>query len=364
MRKRHTIALVATLVATAATARDLQPGFDITEYRECVRIASHFEKSDLDSIYFAPEPERWQRVYSAPVTGFDNNWELWDTGDTVAVVSLRGSVITAKSWISNFHAGMIPAKGTYHLGTDIDYDLSDDEHACVHAGWVGGLLSMTPDILHKLDSCYQSGYRNVILTGHSQGGGICYLLTAFLYRQQQLGNIPADIRFKTYCSAGPKPGDYAFACYYEHLTRGGWAFNVINAEDWVPEVPLSVQKLDDFRETNPFTRVDTLLEQFGVTGMNKFKVNYLFNKLNKPLTKSEEMLRKYLGQTLGEMLAEEESTYTVGALSECANYQRVGVIVVLRPDEQYYKDHPRYAADVFEHHMYKSYADLADRYEQ
>lgn len=364
MEKRPILTLCAALVAAIATARDLQPGFDIVEYRECVRIASHFEKSDLDSIYFAPEPERWTRVYSAPVTGFDNNWELWDTGDSIAVVSLRGSVITAKSWISNFHAGMIPATGTYHLGQDIDYSLCDDPRASVHAGWVGGLLSMTPDILHKLDSCYQSGIRNVILTGHSQGGGICYLLTAFLYRQQLAGRLPADLRFKTYCSAGPKPGDYAFACYYEYLTRGGWAFNVVNYEDWVPEVPLSVQKLNDFRDTNPFTRVDTLLEQFGVKGMDKFKVNFLFNKLDKPLTKSEEMLRKYLGQTLGEMLAAEENSYTVGTLAECANYQRVGQIVILYPDEQYYKDHPRYAADIFEHHMYKSYSDLADRYQE
>ncbi len=88
--------------------------------------------------------------------------------------------------------------------------------------------------------------------GHSQGGAIAYLLTAHFYNLQQQGKLPADIRFKTYCSAAPKPGNLYFAYDYETTTRGGWACNVVNAADWVPETPFSVQTVSDFNTTNPF----------------------------------------------------------------------------------------------------------------
>jgi hypothetical protein len=50
---------------------------------------------------------------------------------------------------------------------------------------------------------------------------ISYLLTAYLYHLQKSGRLQADIRFKTYASAGPKPGNLYFAYQYEAMTKGG-----------------------------------------------------------------------------------------------------------------------------------------------
>ncbi len=358
--KRISLILSGLIAAICALAEPLQPGFDIAEYRECISMASHWKKQALDSVYFTTAPKEFQRVYSSPEVGFDNLWELWERADSVIAVSIRGSVMTATSWISNFHAGMVPASGEYYLGEQMSYSLCDDSLAHVHVGWLGGMLALRQTIEAKLDSCYKTGHRNVILTGHSQGGAICFLLTAYLRHRQALGELPADIVFKTYCSAAPKPGDYNFALEYEYMTRGGWAYNVVNADDWVPEVPLSVQQLTDFRPTNPFDQIDTLLAD--AKAIDRMKVKLLFNQVNNPIEKSEKRLRKYLGKTLGGMLQDEVPEYQIPTLSETSNYARCGQTIVLRPDAEYHKNHPQRSNDAFEHHMFKSYGELADKY--
>ncbi len=351
----------ATFFATICSiAAPLTSGFDIKEYRECISMASHWAEQKLDSMYFTTEPKEFRRIYSSPEVGFDNLWELWERSDSVLAISIRGSIMTETSWISNFHAAMVPAAGQYHVGKDYDYKLCDDELAHVHVGWLGGMLAMSETIEQKIDSCYKTGHRNFILTGHSQGGAICFLLTAYLRQKQAVGEIPSDIVFKTYCSAAPKPGDYNFALEYEYMTRGGWAYNVVNADDWVPEVPLSVQKMTNFRPTNPFDMIDTLLKD--AKASDRMKVKLLFSQVSKPLKKSEKRLRKYLGKTLGKMLQEEVPEYDVPTFSKTANYARCGQTIVLRPDEEYHKKHPLNADDAFEHHMFGSYGELADKY--
>ncbi len=95
--------------------------------------------------------------------------------------------------------------------------------------------------------------------------------------------IPNDIRFKTYCSAGPKPGNLYFAYDYENITAGGWAYNVVNSADWVPDVPFTVQTVDDFTAVNPFTNAKTMIKK------QKFPKNlvlkHIYNQLSKPSKK-------------------------------------------------------------------------------
>ncbi|HPN72156.1 MAG TPA: hypothetical protein PLZ32_21680, partial [Saprospiraceae bacterium] len=75
----------------------------------------------------------------------------------------------------------------------------------------------------KIDSLYKTGTKEFLIMGHSQGGAIAYLMTSYLYNLQQLGQLPIDIKFKTYCSAAPKPGNLYYAYEYEAMTQGGWA---------------------------------------------------------------------------------------------------------------------------------------------
>ena len=154
--------------------------------------------------------------------------------------------------------------------------------------------------LSQKDSLYITGDRDFIIMGHSQGGAIAYLLTAYLYNLQKLGSLPADIRLKTYCSAGPKPGNLYFAYEYEALTQMGWAYNVVNSADWVPETPFSIQTLDDFNTTNPFTDAKGALGEQGF--FKGFVLKSMYNKMDRKTKKAMKYYCKNLGKRLGKML--------------------------------------------------------------
>ncbi len=354
---------VATLVSPTAAAAQVQeqilkPGFDKSEYIECLCMASNMDSLRVEEKYLCQKPQTFTKVYAAKSTGFDNQWELWRRTDGVMAIMMRATVTTMTSWGSNFNAGMVKAVGAAQIGDrEISYDFCADSTAFVHSGWTAGLLTMADDIKVKLDSCYKAGCRNFFIAGHSQGGGLSFLVTAMLRRMQQKGLIAKDIIFKTYASAAPKVGDYTFALWYEAMTQGGWAYNVVNPEDWVPEVPLSIQRIDDFRPTNPFTHKDELLAN--ASAGQKIKIKFLFNKLQKPTQQAVDNCRKYLGETLGKMLADQHPWFKTPVYENCNNFVRVGPTFVLMPDEEYYAKHPHVATDPFEHHQYVSYYDLA-----
>jgi hypothetical protein len=74
----------------------------------------------------------------------------------------------------------------------------------VHVGWLLALAYLAPTITQKIDEYSKQGIKDFIIMGHSQGAAISFLTTSYLYYLQKDGKIPADIRFKTYCSAAPK----------------------------------------------------------------------------------------------------------------------------------------------------------------
>lgn len=358
MKKQFLILCGLIFVAAAVSAKNLDSGFNLAEYQECICMASHFkELPGIEKKYLAPAPKSFEKIYSSPVTGFENMWELWLSADSIAAISLRATVTNINSWLSNFHAGMVRAQGVCHLGKDYNYKLCDNPDAMVHAGWLASMLAMSDDILTHIDSCYKAGIKDFIVTGHSQGGAIAYLLTAFLIEKQTAGSLPKDIQFKTYCSGAPKPGDYAFACEYEYMTRNDWSLSVVNTEDWVPEVPLSIQKMDDFRATNPFAHTNELPDTLDF--INKIKIKILFKSLAKPPRKAEKKLRKYLGTKVGKILEKEYDTYQKPTFGQCANYARTGRTIIFKPSAEYYERHPRCSKDFFEHHMYRSYYELS-----
>jgi len=234
-------------------AQNLKPYFDKEEYKELLYISA--KTNTPDSVVFKiPAPEHHKRIYRSDVIGLDNRWDLWiNDNNPVAVISIRGTTGNAVSSLANLYAAMVPAKGELILSkTDtFKYNLAPDNQAAVHVGWLLSMALLSEDIVPHIDSLYDSGIKDFVLMGHSQGGAINYLLTAYLYSLQKQKVLPGDIRFKTYCSAAPKPGNLFFAYYYESITKS-WAFNVVNSADWVPETPISIQTLADFNETNLF----------------------------------------------------------------------------------------------------------------
>lgn len=194
--------------------------------------------------------------------------------------------------------------------------------------------------------------------GHSQGGGISYLLTAYLYNLQKQKLLSSDIRFKTYCSAAPKPGNLYFAYDYEAMTQGGWAYNVVNSADWVPETPFSIQTLNDINTTNPFINSKKIVQK------QKFPKNlvmrHVFNKLDRPTKKAQRNYEKYLGKMTSKLIKSNLPEFTPPDYYHSNHYVRTGATIVLHANEAYYKLYPNDENKVFAHHAHTQYLYLLE----
>ena len=351
--------LIFVLSAVVLNAQPLQPGFNKAEYIELLKVSAQFG----DSTYTAklPRPTSFHFVYRSPIVGLENCWDLYVNNNTEAIISIRGTTASSVSWLANFYAAMVPAKGELQLSDTekFSYELASNPRAAVHVGWLVSTAFLSKDILPKIDSCYKAGIKNIIISGHSQGGGIAYLLTAYLYSLQRSHQLPADIRFKTYCSAGPKPGNLYFAYEYEAITQNGWAYNVVNEADWVPEVPISIQTVTDFNTTNPFVSAKSMIKK------QKFPKNialrYAYNRLDKPSRKAQKNYQKYLGKMTSGMVKKVLPGYAPPEYFNSNNYVRTGNYIVLPTDADYYKLFPDSKKQIFIHHLHAPYLYLAEK---
>lgn len=335
--------------------QQIEPGFSKDEFREILFITAR--TCALDSAYFKsiPEPGSYSRTYRSSATRLDNLWELWKSDDR-AVISIRGTTDKAESWTANLYAAMVPAKGSLSIanGKSFDYTLATDERAAVHMGWLLSLAYMADDIVEHIQSLYGTGMRDFILTGHSQGGAVAYLLTAYLYQLRQAGALPADIRFKTYCSAAPKPGNLYFAYSYEHMTGNGLAFNVVNSADWVPETPVSIQTLQDFNRINPFIHARGMIKKMKFP--RKMVMKHVYRKLSKPTLKAQRNYEKYLGKMTYKAVRGYLPDFKAPEYYHSNHYVRTGNMIVLMPDTAYYEKYPDDdPTRIFIHHFHEPY---------
>ena len=289
------------LLTTVGYAQHLNPGFDKDEFIELLKIGA---RTSTDSAYYKklPAPRHSALIYQSAKTGFDNLWQLWMRDDSVAIISIRGTTKTPVSFLANMYAAMVAAKGRLELEKDFtfDYDLADNPAAAVHVGFLVAAAYLSRDILPRIDSCYKAGIKEFIITGHSQGGAITYTLTSYLESLKKQHRLPADIRFKTCAAASPKPGNLYYAYEFENLTRNGWSYNVVNAVDWVPEVPFSIQTLKDLSVTNPFINARKLIRK------QKFPLNIVgkiaYKQLTKPARKAQRHYEIWLGKRAGSLV--------------------------------------------------------------
>jgi hypothetical protein len=293
--------------------------------------------------------------------GLDNMWDLWLKND-VAVISVRGTTADATSWLANFYAAMVPARGELQIEKNykFQYHLSDDPLAAVHVGWLISTAYLSRDILPKIDSCYRKlGIRNFIITGHSQGGAISFLLSSHLLALKKEGKLPADMQFKTYCSAAPKPGNQNYAYSYEYATRGGWGYNVINTADWVPETPFSVQTVNDFNKTNAFKNAKLLIKKQKFPA--NMAMNYVYGKLSRPSKKAQRNYQKYLGKMVSKSITKQLPEFAPPRYYQSNNYQRAGHAIILKATANYYKLFPDTDKNIWQHHFIEPYMYLAER---
>ncbi len=363
------ISIIVSLFFTMNTLSHgqlLQPGFDKQEYKETLKVnqKTHIELNKWADNTAVPEPTFYHFDYRSPRVAFDNIWDLWINNDKrIAMIAVQGSIATEASFLANLYAAMIPASGELKLTNDktFRYHLSDNPRAAVHVGWFVAMAHLSETIEHKIDSCYKAGIKDFILTGHSQGGGITFLLNAHLHQLQREGKIPQDVFFKTYCSAGPKPGNLAFAYDFENNNRNGLAYNVVSAVDWVPEVPFSVQTTDDFNTVNPFRGAKAMIkkQKFGA----RIALKHVYKKLDKPSRKAQKNYQKYLGKMVSGSVKKQLPDLTLPQYYDSNYYVRTGNTIVLYPDDAYFKLHNNEPTNtnIWEHHWPVAYLMLVEK---
>ncbi len=341
-------------------AQTLKPGFDKAEYAELLKIAV----TQVDtSIYKTniPKPSFSHLAYRSVSIALDNSWDLWIYNNRIAVVSIRATTKKVDSWMENFYAAMLPATGVLRLSDTslFKYQLATNSRANVHAGWLTGLGYLSGDILNKMDSCIEQNITQFIITGHSQGGAISILLTAYLRNLIAQNRFTKPITIKTYSSAAPKPGNLYFAYDYETTTNGGWAFTVINSADWVPEAPVSIQTEKDFNKTNPFVNVNTIIKKQSFP--KNVIMRHAYNQLSKPLSKAQKKHEKYLGKRIYKRAKKQLQNQPQPAYSHTSNYTRCGQQIILLADENYYKLFPDEPKAIFTHHKFEPYLYLLSK---
>lgn len=345
-------------VLLAQTAK-LQPGFDKEEYIEMERLSlKHFDDINPNT----ETPKYFKSAYRSPIMGLDNRWELWTNNQGVAAICVRGTTANPVGWLENFYAAMVPAAGELKLTNSFTfkYHLADHPKAGVHIGWLVGMAFLANDIVPKVDSCYRAGIRDFMITGHSQGGVLVYLLNSHLHNLQSQGVIPKDIRIKTYAAASPKAGNLFYAYEYENMVAGGWGFNVINGADWVPELPFSVQTLGDFNQTNPFKNIDGVFKK--QTFLKRIALKHAYKQLKNPSEKAQRNYQKYLGDYATKIIQKSLPEFQKPVFLPSSNYVRIGPTITLIPDADYYKLYPDSDEKVFIHHFMAPYIYLINKY--
>ncbi|CAN5119610.1 hypothetical protein BH23BAC1_BH23BAC1_14400 [soil metagenome] len=356
------IFIITISTSFPSVGQKMSPGFDKVEYIELLKISS----TQRDSLYNKnfPAHERITLNYRSPVIGLDNRWDLWISEDSVAVISIRGTTRSSISWLENVYGVMVPASGEITLADDFtfNYHLADNPRAAVHLGWLIGTAFLSEDISKKINACYNAGIKNFLIMGHSQGGSIAYLLTSHLRNLIKEDKLPADIQVKTYCSAAPKPGNLYYAYDYENYSFHGWAFNVVNSVDWVPETPATVQTIDDFNDSNPFSNAKSLIKKQRFP--HRLAYNYVYKQLDKPSKKALKRYQKYLGNIASKYVKKHLKDYSEPEYYNSSHYTRAGDYIVLTADEEYFKKFPGNSENPFVNHMFEQYFYLAHKLPQ
>jgi len=340
----------------------LLPGFSKSEYVELLKISAKQGSDPLDTEVDSSN-DLYKCIYKSHEMGLHNQWELWENTDDVAVISIRGTSKDFVSWIANFYVTMVPAKGRLQLEKNyiFEYELASDPKAAVHTGWLIGTGMLARDILPKIDSLTDAGIKNFLIMGHSQGGAIAYLMTSHLYHLRKIGRLPADVIFKTYCSAAPKPGNLFYAYSFEDITSEGWAFNVVNAADWIPEMPLTTQTISDYNNVNPFMPELPILKKQKL--LRRLILKQAYGKLSGLPQNSQEATNFYMGERIFSMIKKSMPEFEKPKYFESINYVRAGRTIVLIPDENYWVDFPYNPNRLYIHHLFEPYFHLIGSYE-
>ena len=220
----------------------LNPGFNKEECKDMIALCCSFTFLELYNDDSQIIPEGYEKIYNSEAIAMDNIYQLYRKDD-IAVICFRGSTSKKISWMANFHAAMLPAKGniTGDLG-EINYCFSKIEGATVHGGYAMAIAYMASDLRREILKLHYQGVKDVIITGHSQGGALANLLLALLDHHIN-DSLVEKVRYKTYSFAAPMVGDELFVeDYNRKFCQTGLSYNIVNPADFVPNLPIELSE--------------------------------------------------------------------------------------------------------------------------
>ncbi len=242
------------------------PGFISTEAEQLLAMVAALEGTTPPPLTQPPFPSDWSIIYDSQQIGpFDNRWQLASNTQGQYAVLIRGTVYTAGSIIDDLLSVMLPANAA--IGFDLngtaytlDYQLAatSNTKAGVHLGFTLAMfiLMYYPErgiIWQLLETVPPDS--DIFIAGHSQGAAIATLSRSYL-NYLKLGelNFGTQYNYKTYVFAQPKPGNDLYGYDYNSVAgNSGFAFTVNNSQDWVPQVPLTIELPSDINAPNPLS---------------------------------------------------------------------------------------------------------------
>ena len=337
----------------------LKPGFDAQEFLDVL----HLEWAHQDSgSKYAPKtiPPNYKRMYRSPEVGLKNKFDFWLRNDSVGVICLRYTV-GGTSWLENFYSGMIKAQGSLKLNdsTSFNYKFSNDEKALVHHGWAIGIAHLAPLVSQTINEYYKKGVKEFIIVGHSQGAALSFLMRSYLqYAPESIA--PKGITYKVYCCAAPKPGNLFYAYDFDFITQNGWAYRIVNTNDWVPQTPFSVQSIGDLHPTNPFAKRKEIMRRRLKKPLVRIYVNHAVKDMEDAAQKTNRKYRKYLTKRMGIFVKKNLKEYQDPTIQKSNFYMPAGVPIILQPDSLYNEKFKFDGENVFLHHMFEPYIYLTE----
>ena len=246
------------------------PGFILSEAQALLTLAGLSEDT-VPGTSPPPPPAGWALSFQSPELGpFDNLFQLWRNGAVPGqyAVAIRGTVEETGSIIEDLASLMIPA--SFQVTVDslaISFQFAAEPQtgvkpAGLHLGFTLGalFLLLDPDhlgvngILAQLAALPPNS--QVYIVGHSQGAALAALVTSYLHYPNYLTDALPPLSYKTYAFAQPKPGNDHYSWDYEQaVVSQGLGLRITNPLDWVPQVPFTIEFLQDINTPNPLSTV-------------------------------------------------------------------------------------------------------------
>ncbi|MFD2284999.1 hypothetical protein ACFSOV_02680 [Pedobacter petrophilus] len=335
-------------------------GFDAWESNNLLQLSLAYLDTTAGNRFIDYLPS-YRFLYRSKSIGLDNAYDLWVRTDSTIVITLRGTTADSRSLLADFYCAMVPAKGKLVLGKNdtFEYNLAKDDRAAVHAGFLLGFGFLSRDIGPKIDSLYQRGFHNYLVAGHSQGGALCYYVSAWMMHLKDIGKYPL-LAIKTYSSASPKMANTYFVYDYDSRTRSEWTYSIINTADVVPEMPPTTQQIEqDMNTPNPLMALYQRMD--GLPFLKRILLKRAFNKMRKGSQKASLAYQKYLGGYTEKIIQKAMPEIDLPSTVNTTYFQRPGVPVTLQTNPEY-DQHFKINDGPYFHHGLNAYQFLLEYY--